>query len=281
MKRAVALVAMALALVVSAESWAVEATSITTTYQAFAEPRPMGIRVGAWYDADAKKKGAFTYSIVYQEWDYPLAPSSNTLVNDWTWSNNNLTTDCTNFSSTTLEEAHTILIWPNFTNSAAYSTESVNTSMTITGTDLYGIAISDVVDVEATSGTTGSFETDKAFLTVTSISWTDPDATDDDVYTSDNVTFDIGVGRYLGLKYCMHIDTRLKELVDADGTGGLSADSAGSIIVGDSNGGRDWRGCWKPNDVPDGTSDYALFWIITDIAERYNGDLIDPMYGRY
>lgn len=282
---AVAVLLVSLTGFVAADFPAVHGTSVPLAIRQMASPVGEGVRVGAWYEADEGKLGAYVWPIVMQEWNAPVALSSNSICNDFAWYNNdNHTTSCTNFTSTTLHHAKTIAVWVNF-GSVGGKAEHVNTSMTITGRGIHGDVISAVLDVECTSATAGCFETNKAFLKITTVSWTDPTAAASyDGYTSNNITFDIGPGRYLGLKYRMHCDTRLLTLVDADGVGGCVKDSAAGTMVyakdGWATADGDWRGLWLPADVPDGTSDYMLFWIPTDVIQRYPTDPVGAHYGR-
>lgn len=261
---------------------AVQGTSVTVQDQGRANVVPDGVRVG-WFEVTsttlnpARKLGVWMQPVVRWQWDAPVAATSNSYCNNFTWSNCEASTDCTNFSSVGADVARTVVFYVNWSDAAA-STEGVTVTMTVTGTDIWDHSITSTFNIDASSPSVTRHETPKTFKTISGISWASLSMTG---LTSAGITWDIGYGYYLGLPYCMHEDTRVLELVDADGTGGCLKDSAGSLYLGAvdyaaTDG--DYCGRWAPSTALDGTADFVLYYVITDLKRLWGGYLERPAY---
>jgi len=259
-------------------AWAtVQGTSITAAMQLKADSTYVGHRIGVWYNATDQRTGTYAFPIFRYQWADPDAATSHNLANALAFASATVAYTC--------DEARTVQIWPNFTSSTP-RTETVNSSITLTGTSIWGNTISEIMDFECTSVTAFTemhCETKKAFKTVTAIALS-ATTTYGANYGAAYITLDIGYGNKLGLPYRMAEDTRMKELIDADGTGGATLATAGTVVFADlaavTTATGDWRGTWKPNTIPAGTADYVLYYIPTDITQRYDTDPVRPEWGR-
>jgi hypothetical protein len=244
-----------------------------------------GYRVGTTMDTSTtrnplRRAGIFTYPVVRQEWDAVTdAGTSSSIVNSWDFGTDSSTTNTEGFTLTTMDVPRNLIFWLEFTTDTD-GTESATMSVTFTGTDYYGIAQTETVTcTAATSAADPRYTGTKAFATINDVTITD--ASYGTEYGATSMTLDISVGGKLGLAYRVREDTRLKALVDDDGTGGCVADSDfGTLANGVANDAAvsatsaDFRGTWAPTTAPDSGDDrdYVLYYIPTDIENLYYGD---------
>jgi hypothetical protein len=245
-----------------------------------------GYRVGSTMDPSAtrnplRRAGIFTYPVVRQEFDaVSTGNTSSTVVNSWDFGTDSETTNTEGFTLATFPTPRAYNFWLEFT-SDTNGTEAATMTVTVTGTDYYGISQTETTQINgATSASSGRYAGTKAFRTLTSVALTDTEYGTE--YGATSMTLDIGLSTKLGLKYRIRENTILRELVDADGSGGaipvIPASDEGTVAFGVANDAAvsatsaDFRGTWIPDDVPDGTTDYVLYYIPTDIENLYYGD---------
>lgn len=120
-------------------------------------------------------------------------------------------------------------------------------TVTITGLDVYGHVISEVL----TSFNTAAVQGKVAFKTITLVAW--------EISTGTATTFDLGANDVLGLDYKMETDNVFWELLD-----GVEA-AAGVVVAGSSAANADRRGTYDPNSVLNGARDFDIFYVVTDI----------------
>ena len=127
-------------------------------------------------------------------------------------------------------------------------------SGTITGTDEFGDGLTEAWSV--TAGTTSkTFTGKKAFKTITSI--TETVAAD----ASAN-TIIAGSGDVLGLTTICLVASAVKEL------SGGSVVTNGTVTAGGTGSTVDPRGTYAPNTVPDGSVDYEVYYIASDLIAK-------------
>jgi hypothetical protein len=146
----------------------------------------------------------------------------------------------------------------NVTCIGTHATSIVATTVLVTGKDVYGVAMSELLTIAAT-GTSTAVSGKKAFKSITSIAITSAG-------NSTTNTVEVGQGDILGLPYVMSHNTILKETKDgAAATAGttvlaVTTDPA-TTITGDV------RGTYLPNAACDG-SRYRIIYIPTTLTTR-------------
>jgi len=119
----------------------------------------------------------------------------------------------------------------------------------VTGKDVYGKTISETLTITAT-GTSKTATSLQAFKRITSIGETS--AAD----ASAN-TITIGDSKVLGFSFkCSSVVTVAEELNGAAAT-------AGTVVAASTTAGNDYRGTYTPNGTPNGTNDWAV-WFLSD-----------------
>lgn len=134
-----------------------------------------------------------------------------------------------------------------------HASSVVAMSGVITGTDVYGNALTEAWAVTAT-GTTKTFTGKKAFKTVTDIT---------EVVAADASANSIiaGNGVVLGLKAKLALASALKEVANG------SVVTTGTLVAASSVSTDDPRGTYAPSAAPDGAKDYTV-WYISDDPEN-------------
>lgn len=134
-----------------------------------------------------------------------------------------------------------------------HASSVVAMSGTITGTDVYGNALTEAWSVTAT-GTSKTFTGKKAFKTVTSITETvAADASANSIIA--------GNGVVLGLNSKLALASALKEVAAG------SVVTTGTLVAASTAATADPRGTYTPATAPDGSNDYTV-WYISDDPEN-------------
>jgi hypothetical protein len=147
----------------------------------------------------------------------------------------------------------------NVTCIATHSTSIVATTILVTGKDVYGMTMSELLTITAT-GTSKSVSGNKAFKSITSIAITSAG-------NSTTNTIEVGHGDILGLPYVMASDnTILKEL-----KGGVAATAGTTVLAATTSPATtitgDVRGTYLPNSACD-ASQYKIIYIPTSLSNR-------------
>jgi hypothetical protein len=162
----------------------------------------------------------------------------------------------------------------NVVVTVTHATSIVAISGVITGTDVYGVKITENWNVTAT-GTSKTYVSARAFKRVTSITLNGGGADT----STDTVT--VGDGNILGLDVILPAalgltGAALKEVVNAAlvttgvlVAGGFAISAAGVISVPAAGAAQDLRGTYAPASAPNGAQNYDL-WYISD-APEYSG----------
>lgn len=245
-------------------------------------------RVGTVMDPSTTRNplmlaGIPTHPVVRQEWDrVNTGVTSSIVVNSLNYgSDDGGTTDSTGLTSSTMDHARNILVWAELATDAD-ATERATFTLTVAGTGYYASeVISETFQFNGVTSATDNWRQTgtKAFKTITAVTVTA--GTYETGYGLTSVSLDMSVGSKLGLRYKMREDTVLAELWDTDGTGGcVRLPTSGTVVFGVANdaafsaSSADFRGTWTPPSyaLPDGTNDYVLYYVTTDIDDLYYAD---------
>jgi hypothetical protein len=131
-------------------------------------------------------------------------------------------------------------------NIQAVAAGATTGTITVNGLDINGYAISEVITMNGTSPVTGN----KAFSYVFSV-----------LMPSTGTTVSVGIGVKFGFQNRVQTPTVFIANVDT------SADSnTGTTVVASTTANTDYYGTWSPATAPNGTHNYAAYFIPTDYA---------------
>ena len=136
---------------------------------------------------------------------------------------------------------------PDYPRNVEVNCSSASTAtVKITGADTQGNVITETLTLNGTSTVAGK----KSFSRVISVL----------LPTVGGQSINVGIGVVFGLNFRTLYNTILLAFVDS------AADTnTGTFVAGSTSAGTDYYGTWSPATAPNGTHNYEMYWIPTDL----------------